>query len=396
MSISLKKQPTNRSPARAGRAQHGLSLVELMIAMALSLVIVSAIAQLFAGMSRANQEMAKTSSQIENARFSMQFITNDLVHAGYWDSFVPQFDDLTFDDLEPTDYPTGVLDPCGTPTFPLSDTVKNQLIGLPIQVYSAVPGACSTVLPDKLADTDVLVVRHANTCVPGDANCEAYATGKLYFQASNCEEDLDLGITHALDPNSHLLRQIACGTTVESNRKVIQNIYYIRDYAETSGDGIPTLMRSEFDLVGGALAQQPAVPLVEGIERFRVELGIDDESDTGDEVFPKVATPPDPNNIIKWANPANLTSPTNRGDGVPDGVFIHCGSGCNVYQLANVVAVKLYILARADVATPGYTDTKDYKLGSPAAIGPFNDSFKRHVFSTTVRLNNIAGRRETP
>jgi type IV pilus assembly protein PilW len=29
-------------------------------------------------------------------------------------------------------------------------------------------------------------------------------------------------------------------------------------------------------------------------------------------------------------------------------------------------------------------------------MGPFNDSFKRHVFSTTVRLVNPAGRRETP
>lgn len=372
----------------------GLSLVELLIAMALSLIIVAAIAQLFAGMSRANQEMAKTSSQIENARFSMQFITNDLVHAGYWDSFVPEFDDLTFDDAAPTDYPIALLDPCGTVTLPLVEDIRDRLIGLPIQVSNTVPGSCSTALPNKLANTDVLVVRHANTCVPGDTNCEADVSGKLYFQASNCEDDLDLGQTYVLDPNSHNLSQIDC-STAESKRKVIQNIYYIRDYAVTAGDGIPTLMRSEFDLVGGTLAQQPAVPLVEGIERFRVELGIDNLSDTGETVFP-IAAALDPNAIVDWADDSNLTSPKNRGDGIPDGTFIHCGAACTVYQLANAVSVKLYILARADVATPGYTDTKDYKLGSPAAIGPFNDSFKRHVFSTTVRLNNVAGRRETP
>jgi len=374
--------------------QRGLSLVELMIAMALSLIIVAAIAQLFAGMSRANQEMAKTSSQIENARFSIQFITNDLVHAGYWDSFVPEFDDLTFDDTAPTDYPTIVPDPCATATFPLTAAVRNQLIGLPIQVYNAVPGSCGTALPNKLANTDVLVVRHVNTCVPGDTNCETDVSGKLYFQASNCEDELDLGQNYVFDPSAHSLKQIDC-LAVESKRKVIQNIYYIRDFAVTGGDGIPTLMRSEFDLVGGTLAQQPAVALVEGIERFRVELGIDSLSDTGATVFP-IAAAPDPNAIIDWADDNNLTSPQNRGDGIPDGAFIYCGAGCSVYQLANTVAVKLYILARADVATPGYTDTKDYKLGSPAAIGPFNDSFKRHVFSTTVRLNNVAGRRETP
>ncbi|MBE9540362.1 MAG: PilW family protein [Proteobacteria bacterium] len=374
--------------------QRGLSLVELMIAMALSLIIVAAIAQLFASMSRANQEMAKTSSQIENARFTMQFITSDLIHAGYWGSFVPEFDDLTFDDVAPTDFPANVPDPCAPASFPLSDTILDQLIGLPIQVYNAVPTACSTVLPNKLADTDVLVVRHANTCAPGDTNCEADVSGKLYFQASNCDTELGsvvlpnpLNPNYAFDPNGHTRTQIDC-TTLESKRKVIQNIYYIRDYAVTIGDGIPTLMRSEFDLVGGTLAQQAAVALVEGIERFRVELGIDKESDTN--------LPVDPNSVILWADTSNLTSPTNRGNGIPEPPFIHCGTGCTAYQLANVVSVKLYILARADVATPGYTDTKDYKLGSPAAIGPFNDSFKRHVFSTTIRLNNIAGRRETP
>jgi type IV pilus assembly protein PilW len=31
-----------------------------------------------------------------------------------------------------------------------------------------------------------------------------------------------------------------------------------------------------------------------------------------------------------------------------------------------------------------------------AALGPFNDHYKRHVFSTSVRLTNISGRRETP
>jgi type IV pilus assembly protein PilW len=63
--------------------------------------------------------------------------------------------------------------------------------------------------------------------------------------------------------------------------------------------------------------------------------------------------------------------------------------------LTNVAAVKLYVLTRANLATPGYTDTKTYTLGS-TTLGPFSDSFKRHVFSTTVRLINVSGRRETP
>jgi type IV pilus assembly protein PilW len=103
---------------------------------------------------------------------------------------------------------------------------------------------------------------------------------------------------------------------------------------------------------------------------------------------------------IAWADPFNLVSPTNRGDGVPDrwvgaaGVTCTSADDCDA---ANVVAVRVHVLARGESLTPGYTDTKTYRLGSiAAALGPFNDGFKRHVFSTTIRLVNPAGRRDTP
>jgi len=73
--------------------------------------------------------------------------------------------------------------------------------------------------------------------------------------------------------------------------------------------------------------------------------------------------------------------------------------------LTNVVAVKLYALVRSRDATPGHTDDRTYCLGGydsdgscPAAntIAAANDSYKRHVFTTSVRLTNVSGRRETP
>jgi type IV pilus assembly protein PilW len=68
---------------------------------------------------------------------------------------------------------------------------------------------------------------------------------------------------------------------------------------------------------------------------------------------------------------------------------------CTTAQLSNTVAVKLYVLARSTQSTPGYTDDKTYQLGS-TTLNAFGDQYKRHVFSTTVRLVNISGRRETP
>jgi len=164
------------------------------------------------------------------------------------------------------------------------------------------------------------------------------------------------------------------------------------------GDGVPTLVRSRFDVgVGGNLEHLPAEPLIEGIEGFRVELGIDDVSETGADVEyrdPATGAPV----AIEWVDPESRTSAINRGDGVPDGNFLRCTTlaPCNLGELLNVTAVRMHVLARSPQESPGYTDTKTYTFGGAGNLGPFNDGFKRHLFVTTVRLPNIAGRRITP
>lgn len=368
----------------------GLSLIELMIATVLGLIIVAALTTLFGDVSRANREMAKTNSQIENARFAMQFLEDDLIHAGYWNAFVPEFDDLTFVD-SPSDYPGIRPDPCkAVNTWTAADL--DGLLGIAVEVYDDTPTTPAhwtcTFIDDRLSDTDLLVVRHADTCAAGTAGCEAVDTNELYFQASNCAGELDLGNTYALDPNA--IRKEKDCTTDAAKRKFVQTIYYIRDYAVSMGDNIPTLVRSQFGWDGSALVQQPVQALVEGIERFHVELGLDLKSETVEDV--------DPNSPIVWVDPDEWRAARNRGDGIPES-FVHCGAGgCTVAQLTNVASVRLYVLARANEVTAGYVDNKSYQLGgSPAVLASsLPAGFKRHVFSTTVRLNNVAARRETP
>ena len=173
-------------------------------------------------------------------------------------------------------------------------------------------------------------------------------------------------------------------------RKSLSRIYYVRDYAVTAGDGIPTLMRSMFDLGGGVLAHQPAVPLVEGIDGFRVEFGIDSLSGTG--------------GAIDYANPSRTgTTRTRRPRRriaamqcrTAISQLLASGSACTLAQLTNTTSVRLYVLARSREPTPGYMDTKTYALGG-TTMGPYGDGFKRHVYMSTVRLPNVAGRRETP
>ena len=367
--------------------QPGFSLVELMISMTISLLILAALVAVFVNTSGSNNELARANGLIENGRLAIQVLENDIVHAGFWGSLVPQFDDQTSVGV-PADVPAAVPDPClvynpGNWTA----AYKTELVGIPAQSDDTA-SFCTGVVTNKQGTSDVLVVRHAEPCVAGSGgNCEADIAGKLYFQSSRCTTDLT---AYALDTAGFTLRQRNCATVAEK-RKFVSDIYYIRDYAVTAGDGIPTLMRAQFDLTpGGNLEHQAAVAMIEGIESLVVEFGVDDVSKTGAAVDYSVA--------INWNDPATRTTPTNRGDGAPDGDFVHCttASPCTAAQLMNVTAVKLYVLARSREVSRGYTDSKTYALGSSTTLGPFNDGFKRHLFVTTVRLPNVSGRRMTP
>jgi type IV pilus assembly protein PilW len=382
--------------------QLGLSLVELMIAMTLGLLIIAVVAKLFIDTSRTNNEMAKMNAQIENGRFAIQIVESDLVHAGFWGGYVPEFDDLTASiTAAPTDAPTDIPDPC--PGYTVNDwqnktatipaNYRRNLIGIPVQAYDADSMTdCNTVVASPKSATDVLVIRHADTSVVTDTTCD----DTVCFQASRCEAEINAGNRYRLgikDPASPSaldfgLTQRQCSTATAADfaekRKFMSTLYWVRN------DN--TLMRSQ--LSSGAVYDTQ--PMIDGIEGLRVEFGLDTLSDNGNVV--------DYGAPIVWADSGNLTSPTNRGDGSTE-QYVRGSTATTVDQLANVVAVKLFILARASSETPGYTDTKIYCLGpsnadgscpTGNALGPYNDHFKRHVFNSTVRLNNISGRRETP
>nr|WP_294975582.1 PilW family protein [uncultured Pseudomonas sp.] len=389
---------------RAG-SQQGFTLVEMMVAVTIGLLIMVGVLTLYLNLRRTNDDMANTNSLIENGRFAVELLQEDLAHAGFWNGYVPQFDDLTLNDApplsgEPGGVPNAVPPVCGDfSTWTMEE--KTSLPGIAVQTYSAVPPGCSGIVTDLAANSDVLVVRHVETCTPGVGNCETVTTGKVYFQSSSCDSNSmdpppnppllqpETPSDYVLGTGGFLLHQRDCVTLAE-RRKFVSNLYYLRDYAMTPGDGIPTLMRSQFDSSGGIAGQQPAVPLVEGVEAFRVELGIDNVSDSGEPVAYE-----DYEHEVHWADNTK-TSPTNRGDGSPDGDFIHCGaSSCSVDDLINVVEAKLYVLVRSRVATPGYQSDKTYALGA-VALGAFTDSYKRHLFTSSAALVNVSRRRQTP
>uniref|UniRef100_UPI0026215670 PilW family protein n=1 Tax=Pseudomonas sp. TaxID=306 RepID=UPI0026215670 len=62
--------------------QSGFSLIEMLVVVAISLLMMVAILQLFLDVTRTQDEMAKTNAQMENGRFAIQVIKDDVIHGG--------------------------------------------------------------------------------------------------------------------------------------------------------------------------------------------------------------------------------------------------------------------------------------------------------------------------
>ena len=120
------------------------------------------------------------------------------------------------------------------------------------------------------------------------------------------------------------------------------------------------------------------VPLVEGIEYMKIEYGIDNV---------RLAAC----DVVKPDGSCSVTGLT--GDSVVDS---YTPTPANWTE---VVAAKVYLLARNTEPTTGFSDDKSYVLGSvTVAPGDYagRERFRRHTYASAVRLVNVAGRREIP
>ncbi|MDP2092344.1 MAG: PilW family protein [Hydrogenophaga sp.] len=372
----------------ARKFNQGMTLIELMVSIAIGLVLVLSMLVLYVNIARNQSQLSNSGRQVENGKFALQLLQEDLRHAGFWGDYLPRYDDKG--QATPADVPSALPNPClsYSATNWNTDYILN-LMGIAVQGYNAVPTDCNSLLTNKANNTDILLVRYVENCTAGQANCDAETAGRLYFQSSRCSSEIASGNRFILNTTGLTLKaNIFCPAespatdTIAAKRRFVSNIYYVRNHSVTAGDGIPTLMRSSFNL-STTLAFQSSQPLIEGIQGFRIEYGIDNKvlNDSGVEV--------DVNYDI-------AVGAIIRGDGVPD-TYITCpksdGTACGVNDMFNVVSARIHVLARNLEPTPGHNDTKKYVLAG-VEYGPFNDAFIRRVYNTTVRLMNPAGRRE--
>lgn len=334
--------------------QQGLSLVELMVSITLGLLVLAGVVTIFANTSAARNEVERLSRQIENGRYASELLSDDLRLAGFLGEFNPGSVALP-----------GALpgDPCS-----LNAADWNAWIPLYLHGYDNGVGFASAncALTNHKANTDVLVVRRARTCVAGTAGCDAAVNGKPYVQASLCATQTTAYVL-GLQGTATFDRTLKNCTGAAGLREYFVRVYFVST-DNGAGGNVPTLKRLE--LTGSGWS---TVPLVEGIEEFQVEYGLDTDGDGAPDQY--------------VANPSDYPVGT-------------CTGACPVTNWTNLVTVRFHVLARNLETSPNFTDTKTYTLGKDAA-GNFIEvtpggAYRRHIYSGLVRVVNPAGRRDTP
>lgn len=359
---SNRYAPRPKYPVKGRYAQRGMTLVEWMVSITIGLILLTGLSALIARQSSTQAELEKSSRQIENGRYAMQLLQDDIQLAGYYGEYSA---------AASLALPASLPNPCLVAAADLSSALP-----FPIQGYDS-PGAtlptalasCPLAAANHLAGTDILVVRRVEPAtVTGVLTIgQAYLQSGLTASGLQFSYVLAVAAATSVDTSVFNLKQ-KDGTSIAPLRKYLVHIYFVSPCSvpangstcssgntDDGGVSVPTLKRMELSAVAGS-PQFVATPLVEGIQNLQVDYGFD-----------------------------------TTGDGAPDS---YAKDATAVADWANVMAVKVNLLARNNERSAGYQDTKTYNLGLEGTTTASNDAFKRRVFSQLIRVVNPSARRD--
>ena len=319
----------------SGSRQGGFSIVELMVAMAMTLVLSAAIVTVFVNNSYSYNQDENYEPKQDDARHALREITFDLSNAGF------------YGDLH---VPGNVLYDVG-----LATAGDCGPVGELNWIYRAVDTGTSTSLSVSAIDNAAAADAAAAHSCFGNGEVQP-GTDIVSITRVAGQQATVLSADSAYLRSNGTVGVMFSGTAPDAPPVVITppnadwefrpSIYYIRQFANTPGDGIPTLCRK---VLRGGGASMVTECLATGIENLQIEYGVDTTDDGQPNLF--------------------VTNPT-------------------LAQMQTVVSARVFLLARTTDIDTRYTNTKTYSISNAPDFVP-GDSFHRRVFSTSVSIQNI-------
>ena len=308
----------------------GFSLVELMVALVITLILLAGIGQIFLSSKKSYTLQDSLSRMQENGRYAMNTLSQDLRRAGYWGGNA----DIT--EIGGTLAQLPEDGTCaGSGNNDWARMLDKKVFGLNDSrtSYGCLP---STTLPSQ----DALLVRFAAPWQVGGTTTPTFLNDHFYLRSSLFEGKLFKGSDEASNP----ITAAALRTS-----ELVARVYFINPATNTGtskcgGGTVPSLFR---------LGLANGVPTVEevayGVENLQVQYGIDTTNDDSVDSYVNAAGPTDP----MWDQ---------------------------------VIAVRIWLLVRSECPDTGYTNDTPYAMGDVNST--FNDSYRRKLYTSTIRLRN--------
>lgn len=318
--------------------QRGLSLLELMVALALGLIVVLGVTRVFLGSQQGYRLQESTGRLQENARFAMDVLSREIRHADFWAGTQPNL-------IRKHASLATVGPPCTESWF--GDVAR------PIQAWAG--GATSPLggctVANYVPGSDVIVVRYADPTEylrTSELAGTGITNGRLFLRSR-------VGRDGYLFPHDH--RGDAVSTIFpgdERNGVLTHRLGGRVLFLRTNAQGRPALYMRRPD--GSASGVSNSTELVEGVEMLRYQFGVDE-----------------------------------TGNGVVDR-FINTGA-MTAADWPRVLVVRAAFIVRGD-ALDDFLDDATYTLPDGFQYTPqgADRRFLRRLFVQDIQLRNRLGR----
>lgn len=326
---------------RSMRRCSGFSLVELMIAVFISMLLTAAVISLFVSSKKSYTESERFARMEENARYGLFVLEQDL-------RLVKFFGDvLAADVLKDSN-----LTPLTSSNDCTGDAAAYNLAMPLVGTVSDASGKAYGCITDAVPNTDVLVVKHVRARPLIDGNGDGDIRDAT-ADGMDSDDDGDVDVFEAIDSNktyvmaNNFVAYLFDGgatdhPTITTGGKVPDgkaweyqaHVYYIRNTDP------PSLSRKTLQMDSGAM-KMVTEEIAMGVENMRIMYGIQTQF-------------VDQSAVTDWDS---------------------------------VGAVQFSLLVRSEESDPYFTDSKTYRLPGLAPYSPA-DGFHRTIIQTTAALRN--------
>ncbi|GDY27795.1 type IV minor pilin protein PilW [Agarivorans sp. Toyoura001] len=329
--------------------QRGFTLIEWLIAIVIGLFLTAGIGSFLVASQRTTESTYHSEQMMESGRIAMHLITRDLRMVGFFGEYtgnpMVRGSGVT---LLATDISAAndcVIDWVGaTPegSFPSTDGRFSALFVGQVNAANSLDGqyTCVSSRSDLITDSDVIGIKRViGSPIQSAADLDE---DRYYFAANTASSQIftkdDTWPTEVAMPGRQVWEY--------------QHIVYYLDVSAQSG--LPVLRQLYLDNNSG-MQILGSGPLVEGIERMRVLLGVDTDTSKDGVINDFVA--------------ASNVSPQQWSEG-------------------RVIGAKVFLLVRSLTEDQNYTNENSYELGD-VSVAAANDHYRRALFESVVSLRNM-------